>query len=751
MADWTTEQIKARIRGEATKQGVDPDLALAVATQESYLNVNAKGDGGRSLGLFQLQPAAAIDVGVNPQWRQDPGVNIYGGISYLKQKLLQSKGNVEEALRRYNGGGDPNYVQNVMRFFKPGVAEAAERPQAGTYTDTDVQNALKALQGPQEPAPSQGGTYGEEDVQNALKALQGTPATAPSPPTATSTPEQDAAYRQWAARQPAGATQPPPPASQTAPTPQTSPGASQVAPAPRLSLGDPTEAASETEARATIAAMRARPEQEPLAPSPTGALALGGGPMQQAPTVTDPAALLAGGSRAQPVMPAAAPAPPPPATPASSTQIEPIQRGASDVVQAELQRPHEAGTPLSAVPAIAVNTLGTVGGAALGAPFGPVGSAAGAALGGALATRANTAMGLSGQEKPLLETPWANVYPSDLLGAIPLGIAGTSAAIKGTVRNLPGANVAKHEIAAERLKALEQRTAPPVPSDVLWQKAGQSNTPIATADVWRTAGDVVRRKSRTPNLSADDPALKAAQDLLNLAKKHGGPVPIQELDDARRNLVPHLRDPDVKRLYGAVLGDMDNAVTRGVPGAADLRGAIAATRKEHSLAELTDLWSDGKGIQKVSGDITQVFGKRIRNQFENRLRDDKTFAGAFTPAELADIRGTLREVGKLTRITNPESQGAMGRGLQWLGRLGSVGYGAMTQDMWTGGMLFLASEGASAVLARAMQSPAGRWALREAIREGNGQLTHGSLSAIAALLAREAAPEAPAPAPAQTP
>ena len=84
--------------------------------------------------------------------------------------------------------------------------------------------------------------------------------------------------------------------------------------------------------------------------------------------------------------------------------------------------------------------------------------------------------------------------------------------------------------------------------------------------------------------------------------------------------MPHLRDPDVKRLYGAVIGDMDNAVSRGVPGAADLRGAIAATRKEHALAELTDLWSHGKGMQKTSGDVTQVYGKRIRNQFENRMR-----------------------------------------------------------------------------------------------------------------------------------
>jgi hypothetical protein len=188
---------------------------------------------------------------------------------------------------------------------------------------------------------------------------------------------------------------------------------------------------------------------------------------------------------------------------------------------------------------------------------------------------------------------------------------------------------------------------------------------------------------------------------------------------------------------------MDNAVTRGVPGAADLRGAIAATRKEHSLAELTDLWSQGKGIQQTSGDVTQVYGKRIQNQFENRMREDKTFAGAFTPEELVDIRSTLRDVGKLTRITNPEAQGTVGSTLKWLGRLGGAGYGATSGDLLTGGMMILATEGASAVMANAMQSKVGRWALREAIREGNGKMTHASLAAIAALVAREAAPDAP--------
>ena len=705
--DWTFQRVEDRINAEEAKYpNIPRGLAKAVGWQESRYNPDAEGDGGQARSIFQLHAGAAKDVGIDPAKRGDPDLSIQGGVKYLSMKIAQAKGDIPTALSLYNWGtpdyrgiGDPHYIQNVARHYTP---PEGDKPSWVARLGRAISPASAEAATP----PPQGGSRLEaveaeiarreaieaERAKREAQQAPGTtpppapataPAARPAPPTATSTPAQDAAYRDWAAQQAPGGTQAPA-QPQTPGAPHVAPGGRQGAPAPN---GEPPS---------DLVIDIEKPSSD---------------------VTTMPGAIQA---------------------------IEPLTPRGAEAVQG---RVHEQGIPLSAVPAIAVNTLGTVGGAALGAPLGPLGSAAGAALGGSLATRANTALGLSPQEKPLLETPWANVYPSDLLGAIPLGVAGATSALKGTVRNLPGANVAKHEIAAERLADLGRRTAPAVPSDVLWQKAGQSNTPIATADVWRTAGDVVRRKSRTPNLSADDPALKAAQDLLSLAKKHGGPVPIHELDDARRNLVPHMRDPDVKRLYGAVLGDMDNAVARGVPGAADLRGAIATTRKEHAHTELTDLWSDGKGMQKTSGDVTQVYGKRIRNQFENRLREDKTLAGAFTPEELADIRGTLREVSRLTRITNPEAQGTVGSTLKWLGRLGGAGYGATSGDLLTGGMMILATEGASAVMARAMQSPVGRWAVREAIREGNGRMTHGSLSAIAALVAREAAPDAPAPAP----
>ena len=41
--------------------------------------------------------------------------SIEAGLKYFAKMLNESNGDIEEALRRYNGGGDPNYVSNVLR------------------------------------------------------------------------------------------------------------------------------------------------------------------------------------------------------------------------------------------------------------------------------------------------------------------------------------------------------------------------------------------------------------------------------------------------------------------------------------------------------------------------------------------------------------------------------------------------------------------------------------------------------------
>ena len=108
MTKVNTRAIKDKIIQIARKYGVDPKLALAVAKQESGYNPRAKSRAG-AMGIFQLIPATAKDLGVNNAF--DIEQNIDGGIRYLKQMLTANKGNVALALASYNAG-----LGNVQKY-----------------------------------------------------------------------------------------------------------------------------------------------------------------------------------------------------------------------------------------------------------------------------------------------------------------------------------------------------------------------------------------------------------------------------------------------------------------------------------------------------------------------------------------------------------------------------------------------------------------------------------------------------------
>ena len=91
--------IEDQIRLTAASYGVPPDLAVAVARVESGLNQAARGSSGE-VGVFQLMPGTAADLGVNPY---DLGQNIAGGVRYLAQQLRRF-GSQELALAAYNAG-----------------------------------------------------------------------------------------------------------------------------------------------------------------------------------------------------------------------------------------------------------------------------------------------------------------------------------------------------------------------------------------------------------------------------------------------------------------------------------------------------------------------------------------------------------------------------------------------------------------------------------------------------------------------
>lgn len=124
--DHSREAIQRKIIRKALDYGVDPVLALSVARQESNFNKKARSHVG-AIGLFQLMPYTAKDLGVNPYNVND---NIKGGLSYIK-KMKRRFGSTELALAAYNAGpgavrkygGIPPYretriyVRNIMGYY----------------------------------------------------------------------------------------------------------------------------------------------------------------------------------------------------------------------------------------------------------------------------------------------------------------------------------------------------------------------------------------------------------------------------------------------------------------------------------------------------------------------------------------------------------------------------------------------------------------------------------------------------------
>jgi soluble lytic murein transglycosylase-like protein len=95
-----TPGAQALIQAAAAKYGVDPNLALAVANQESGLNQSAKSSAG-AIGIMQLMPATAAGLGVDPT---DAAQNVDGGVKLLSQLLTQYNGDTSLALAAYNAG-----------------------------------------------------------------------------------------------------------------------------------------------------------------------------------------------------------------------------------------------------------------------------------------------------------------------------------------------------------------------------------------------------------------------------------------------------------------------------------------------------------------------------------------------------------------------------------------------------------------------------------------------------------------------
>lgn len=143
----TLEEI---IQGIARKEGVSPTLALAVAKRESSLNPTAKSPKG-ALGLFQLMPATAAELGVDPM---DPVQNITGGVRYLKQLSDRYQGDVQKTLWAYNGG--------MGRVDKGEIPAESQAYAANILADLSAAARTQATTPGVQPMTSREGTQPEQ-------------------------------------------------------------------------------------------------------------------------------------------------------------------------------------------------------------------------------------------------------------------------------------------------------------------------------------------------------------------------------------------------------------------------------------------------------------------------------------------------------------------------------------------------------------------------------------------------------------
>jgi soluble lytic murein transglycosylase-like protein len=109
------QQFTAAVNYAAASANISPNLLAALVWQESRWNARAVSPKG-AIGLAQLMPGTARDLGVNPA---DPVANLVGGARYLRQLLDQFDGDVEKALAAYNAG--PARVRSAGGI--PAIAE----------------------------------------------------------------------------------------------------------------------------------------------------------------------------------------------------------------------------------------------------------------------------------------------------------------------------------------------------------------------------------------------------------------------------------------------------------------------------------------------------------------------------------------------------------------------------------------------------------------------------------------------------
>jgi soluble lytic murein transglycosylase-like protein len=114
----SARQFLALVRYEAMRAGLDPHLVLAVIDVESHFRKYAVSKSG-ARGLMQVMPFWTEQIGAKADNLFTERTNLRYGCVILRHYLDRERGNLSNALARYNGSlGQPQYPSRVLRAWK---------------------------------------------------------------------------------------------------------------------------------------------------------------------------------------------------------------------------------------------------------------------------------------------------------------------------------------------------------------------------------------------------------------------------------------------------------------------------------------------------------------------------------------------------------------------------------------------------------------------------------------------------------
>jgi len=119
-------QFLMLVRYESLRAGLDPHLVLAVIDVESKFRKYAVSRAG-ARGMMQVMPFWVKEIGESGQNLFHERTNLRYGCTILRHYLDRERGNLANALGRYNGSlGQPDYPNKVFKALRDRWALGAQ-------------------------------------------------------------------------------------------------------------------------------------------------------------------------------------------------------------------------------------------------------------------------------------------------------------------------------------------------------------------------------------------------------------------------------------------------------------------------------------------------------------------------------------------------------------------------------------------------------------------------------------------------